>query len=139
MRLSAGLVIVRKESGKWKYLFLRAYRNWDFPKGEVEEGENPLETAKREAQEEAGISDLDFPWGHRHKETEPYRGGKKIARYYLAKTPQSEVSFSVNPELGRPEHYEYRWVLYKDLKKLSPDRLIPVIEWAHKIVSREKI
>ncbi|MFW6140605.1 MAG: NUDIX domain-containing protein [Acidobacteriota bacterium] len=61
MRLSAGLVIVRQESGQWKYLFLRAYRNWDFPKGEVEGDEDPLETAKREAEEEAGISDLDFP------------------------------------------------------------------------------
>lgn len=136
MRLSAGLVIVCKESGKWKYLFLRAYRNWDFPKGEVEEGENPLETAKREAEEEAGISDLDFPWGHDYKETEPYRGGKKIARYYIAKTSQSEVTFSINPELGRPEHHEYRWVPYKELKKLSPDRLIPIIEWAHKILSK---
>jgi len=137
MRLSAGLVIVRQESGEWKYLFLRAYRNWDFPKGEVEEGEDPLGTAKREAEEEAGISDLDFPWGHEYKETEPYRDGKKIALYYIAKTSQSKVTFSVNPELGRPEHHEYRWIPYTELKKLSPDRLIPIIEWAHEILSQK--
>ena len=137
MILSAGMVIVRKEAGEWKFLFLRAYRLWDFPKGEVEEGEDPLGTAKREAEEEAGISELHFRWGHVFKETEPYRGGKKIARYYIAEATQSEVTLSVNPELGRPEHHEYRWLTYEEIKKLSPERLFPVIEWAHKTVSQE--
>lgn len=131
------MVIVRKEAGEWKYLFLRAYRLWDFPKGEVEEGEDPLETAKREAEEEAGISELHFRWGPVFKETEPYKGGKKIARYYIAETTQSEVTLSINPDLGRPEHHEYRWLFYEEMKKLAPERLFPIIEWAHKIVSQE--
>ena len=54
MILSAGIVVVRKEKQEWKYLFLRAYRNWDFPKGLVEPSEDPIDTAKREVQEEAG-------------------------------------------------------------------------------------
>ncbi len=137
MILSAGMVIVRKEAGEWKFLFLRAYRLWDFPKGEVEEGEDPLETAKREAKEEAGISELHFRWEPVFKETEPYRGGKKIARYYIAETTQSEVTLSVNPELGRPEHHEYQWLSHEEMKKLAPERLFPVIEWAHKTVSQE--
>jgi 8-oxo-dGTP pyrophosphatase MutT (NUDIX family) len=137
MILSAGMVIVRKEAGEWKYLFLRAYRLWDFPKGEVEEGEDPLETAKREVKEEAGISELRFRWGYVFKETEPYRGGQKIARYYIAEATQSEVTLSVNPELGRPEHNEYRWLTYEEIKKLSPERLLPIIEWAHKTISKE--
>lgn len=131
------MVIVRKEAGEWKYLLLRAYRLWDFPKGEVEEGEDPLETAKREVKEEAGISELRFRWDHVFAETEPYRGGKKIARYYIAEATQSEVTLSVNPELGRPEHHEYCWLTYEEIKKLSPERLSPIIEWAHKIISQE--
>jgi 8-oxo-dGTP pyrophosphatase MutT (NUDIX family) len=132
MILSAGVVVVRKDVDGLKYLFLRAYRNWDFPKGLVEPGEDPLETAKREAAEEAGITDLHFRWGHVFKETLPYRsGGEKIARYYIAETSQSDVSFSVNPELGRPEHHEYRWVTYDELKCLAPKRLHSVVEWAH--------
>lgn len=134
MILSAGIIIVRKEGDEWKYLFLRAYRNWDFPKGEVESGENPLETAQREAKEEAGISDLNFSCGYVFKETEPYRGGKKIARYYIAETSQSKVTFSINPELGSPEHHEYRWLTYEEIKKLSPERLLPIIEWAHSLI-----
>ena len=136
MILSAGIVIVRKEGDGWKYLFLRAYRNWDFPKGLVERGEDPLEAAQREADEEAGITDLKFSWGHVFIETEPYSGGKKIARYYIAETTQSEVTFSINPELGMPEHHEYRWLPYEELKKLSPERLLPVIEWAHRLLQK---
>ncbi|MFQ6109757.1 MAG: NUDIX domain-containing protein [Candidatus Aminicenantales bacterium] len=135
MTLSAGIVVVRKEVDQWKYLFLRAYKLWDFPKGEVEEGEDPLKTAVREAEEEAGISDLHFRWGPVFKETEPYRGGRKIARYYIAETKQSRVTLPVSPELGRPEHHEYRWLSYEEVKKLSPERLIPIIEWAHRILS----
>ncbi|NIM90617.1 MAG: NUDIX domain-containing protein [Candidatus Aminicenantes bacterium] len=136
MILSAGIVIVRKEEGEWKYLFLRAYQNWDFPKGLVEQEEDPLETAQREVEEEAGITDLKFSWGYKVKETEPYSGGKKIARYYIAETTQSEVTFSINPELGMPEHHEHRWLTYEEIKKLSPERLLPVIEWAHRLIQK---
>ncbi len=136
MILSAGIVIVRKEEDEWKYLFLRAYKNWDFPKGEVESSENPLDTAQREAKEEAGISDLNFSWGYVSKETEPYSRGRKIARYYIAETSQSKVTFSINPELGMPEHHEYRWIPYEEIKKLSPERLWPIIEWAHNLIQK---
>jgi 8-oxo-dGTP pyrophosphatase MutT (NUDIX family) len=135
MILSAGIVIVRKDAGTWKYLFLRAYRNWDFPKGIVEAGEQPLDTALREAEEETGITDLNFRWGHIYKETVPYySGGKKVARYYIAQTAQSEVILSTNPELGRPEHHEYLWLPYEEVKQRSPQRLEPVVEWARDVL-----
>lgn len=133
---SAGVVVVRKEANQWKYLFLRAYRNWDFPKGIVEPSEDPLETAKREVQEEAGITNLNFRWGDVFKETSPYSGGRKIARYYLAETPESIVTFSINPEIGGPEHHEYRWLSYDEFRKLSPQRLLPIIEWANDLIDR---
>ncbi|MCF8084853.1 MAG: NUDIX domain-containing protein [Deltaproteobacteria bacterium] len=130
MILSAGIVLVRWDEDEWKFLFLRAYTNWDFPKGVVEPNENPLEAAKREVQEETGIQDLRFRWGYAYQETEPYSGGKKVARYYLAQTRSSKVVFSINPEIGRPEHHEYRWVSYPELKELAPARLQPVVQWA---------
>jgi 8-oxo-dGTP pyrophosphatase MutT (NUDIX family) len=133
--LSAGVVVVRKEKGIWKYLFLRAYRNWDFPKGVVEPGEDPLKTAIREVKEEAGITELHFSWNALYRETLPYYSkGEKIARYYVAHTPQSSVKFSVNPDLGKPEHHEYRWLTYDEVISLAPRRLIPVIEWANSIL-----
>jgi 8-oxo-dGTP pyrophosphatase MutT (NUDIX family) len=134
--LSAGIVIVREEGQVWKYLFLRAYKNWDFPKGLVEPGEDPLQTALREAKEEAGVTDLRFSWGPVFKETEPYNRGRKIARYYLAQTAQTEITFSVNPELGAPEHQEYRWLTFADVRMLAPERLRPIIEWAHEVLEK---
>jgi len=135
MILSAGIVLVRRQDREWKYLFLRAFRNWDFPKGIVESGEDPLDTAKREVAEEAGISDLHFRWGHIYRETEPYSGGTKVARYYIAETHSSRVVFSVNPELGRPEHHEYRWLAYKEIRDLAPTRLRDIVEWAKSVVN----
>ncbi len=108
-RLSAGVVVVRESVVGARFLLLRAYRNWDFPKGLVEPGEDPLAAAVREAHEEAGLTDLEFEWGTECLETEPY-ARNKIARYYLARTRTERVILKVNPELGRPEHHEYRWV-----------------------------
>lgn len=145
MILSAGFIIIRKNDkspektkkdrgysaiDKWFFLVLRAYKNWDFPKGIVEEGEDPFETAIRETTEETGLKNLRFIVGKDHIETEPYSGGKKIARYYLAETNEKEVHFSINPEIGMPEHHEYRWVNFNALKKLLPPRLHRVADWA---------
>jgi bis(5'-nucleosidyl)-tetraphosphatase len=137
MILSAGVVVVRREHNEWKFLFLRAFKNWDFPKGIVEPSENPLEAAKREVEEEAGITELNFRWGDVFKETLPYySGGEKIARYYIAETSETTVNFSINPELGTPEHHEYRWLSYDEIKKLSSKRLLMIIEWANKIIKQ---
>ena len=127
--LSAGVVIIRGVDVQRRYLLLRSYRNWDFPKGVVEPGEDPLQAAIREVEEETALTDLDFAWGHEYRETAPYGRGK-VARYYLAMTKQSEVRLPVNPELGRPEHEEYRWVDFPAAHKLLAARLQLILEWA---------
>jgi len=126
---SAGVVVARRDAGGWRLLLLRAYRNWDFPKGLVEPGEAPLDAAIRETAEEASISDLAFHWGEAYCETAPYRRGK-VARYYLAETAQAAVTLPVSPELGRPEHDEWRWVSCDEAAGLLPPRLQPVLAWA---------
>src|SRR5690348_15093623 len=99
-RLSAGVVVVRRGPLGWLFLMLRAYRNWDFPKGVVEPGEDPLAAARREVREETSIEDLRFGWGEIYRETGPY-GNRKVARYYLAETRTERITLPVNPELGR--------------------------------------
>ena len=134
MILSAGIVPVRRDEREWRFLLLRAFRNWDFPKGVVEPGEDPLDAAKREVAEETGIEDLNFRWGDIYRETDPYSGGKKIARYYIAQTGSSRVVFSINPEIGRPEHHEYRWLSHDEIRNLVPERLKSVLSWAAQVV-----
>lgn len=135
MKLSSGIILVRQEKGKWYYLLLRAYKNWDFPKGCVEGEETPISTAMREAMEETGISHLAFRWGEVWCETEPYSRGK-IARYYIAETDQREVVLGINPELGKAEHHEARWVTYEEASNLLPPRLKPVLEWSKTILEK---
>lgn len=127
--LSAGVVVVRSLPDGWRYLMLRAYRNWDFPKGMVESGEDPLAAARREVQEETLIADLQFNWGHACFETAPYNRNK-IARYYLAQTVTEAVTLPVRPELGRPEHHEFRWLDYDEALSRASPRIEPVIQWA---------
>jgi bis(5'-nucleosidyl)-tetraphosphatase len=132
-RLSAGIVIVRQTDAGIRYLLLRAYNYWDFPKGEAQRDETPLQAARREVREETTLKDLEFCWGHDYYETPPYAGGK-VARYYLARTRQQTMTLPVNPELGRAEHHQYRWLDYDRASALLVPRVRAVLDWAqHRI------
>ena len=127
--LSAGVVLVRAEAGAWRFLLLRAYQYWDFPKGRTEAGETPRQAACREVSEETGIDDLQFRWGEDYIETGPYARGK-VARYYLAETQSEAVTLGIAPELGTPEHHEWRWVDQPTAYRLTAPRIHPVLDWA---------
>jgi 8-oxo-dGTP pyrophosphatase MutT (NUDIX family) len=128
-RLSAGVVVVRRTPTGWRFLMLRAYRNWDFPKGVVEPGEAPLAAARREVREETLIDNLQFTWGEEYQETAPY-SNNKVARYYVGETQTEHVTLPVSPELGRPEHNESRWLDLAGALAVSSPRVAPIVRWA---------
>lgn len=132
-KLSCGAVVVRQHDNGWSTLMLRAYHNWDFPKGLREQGESPFEAALREIGEETGIRALRFEWGDRYIDTGPYNQGK-VARYYLASTSEVEISMGISPELGRPEHHEYRWMSFDEAYDLASPRVREVVRWARQII-----
>lgn len=132
-KLSCGAVLVRQTDSGWLTLMLRAYKNWDFPKGVREDGESPIEAARREIGEETGIQDISFEWGDRYTDTGPYNRGK-VARYYLVRTDQEEVVMGISPILGRPEHHEYSWMSFDDAYDISAPRVRQVVQWARQIV-----
>ena len=131
---AAGAVVFRRSDRGIRLLVLRAYKNWDFPKGLIEPGEDALAAARREVLEETGLADLAYPFGDEFKETLPY-SGNKVARYYLAQTDAEKIELPVSPELGRPEHHEYRWVSFEEAEDLLPPRLGVVLEWAKKTIT----
>jgi bis(5'-nucleosidyl)-tetraphosphatase len=131
---AAGVVVFRRTARGPYFLVLRAYNNWDFPKGLVDPGEDQLACAKRELKEETGLANVEFPFGDKFRETAPY-SGNKVARYYLGETDEVEIELPVSKELGRPEHHEYRWVTYDEAEDLLPPRLAAVLEWARRTIS----
>jgi 8-oxo-dGTP pyrophosphatase MutT (NUDIX family) len=133
-RFSAGVVVVHLGGAAVQYLLLRAYKNWDFPKGLVEPGEQPFDAAVREVKEETTLVNLAFDWGKDYMDTGPYNKGK-ISRYYLARSDDTLVHLPINPELGFPEHQEARWVAIDTALNMVSPRLKPVIQWASAIIA----
>ena len=114
--ISAGVVLFRT-TGDREYLLLDYGAHWDFPKGHIEKGEDPLITAARELQEETGIRNSRFIPGFKESMRYFYRkGGEgmlKIVIYFLAETPTSDVILS-------SEHSGYLWLPYEEaLKRLT--------------------
>jgi len=132
-RLSSGVVVVNVVRPTVHFLLLRAYKNWDFPKGLVEPGEQPIDAALREVREETTLDNLSFDWGLGFLETGPYNKGK-ISRYYLARSSETAVRLPINPDLGMPEHHEARWLQFDQALQLVTPRLLPVLRWARGII-----
>lgn len=132
--LSAGFVVVRRFGGEWRYLLLRCYKLWDFPKGVVEGGETPLQAALREVAEETSLSGLELQWGEIFCDTEIYANAK-LARYFLAYSPGGEVVLGINPELGRPEHHAFVWADFATAIERIPSRLTPILLWANTTIT----
>ena len=110
--VSVGVVIFRKENSERKYLLIKyTSGHWEFSRGGIEEGEPEIETAKREAAEEVGITDLEFVDNFREKSFWSYKKDEQLINkkvtFYLAKTRTKEVKLSY-------EHTDHRWLEFKD-------------------------
>jgi bis(5'-nucleosidyl)-tetraphosphatase len=117
---AAGAVVFRRTEHGVRLLVLCASATWDFPNGRPEPGETEFAAAQREAAEETGLADLDFPFGDAHREALPSPGGE-IASYYLAETDEAEVQV--------PQHDEWRWVSFDEAEDLLPPRFALVLDW----------
>jgi 8-oxo-dGTP pyrophosphatase MutT (NUDIX family) len=133
MKYSTGVIIsqVDKKGSNIAFLCLRAYALWDFPKGEVELGEDIKQTAVREVREETNlIHDVDFQMTNQTAPSITYGSGKrkKTATYFLARRLSTKTpTLPIQPELGKAEHEEYRWVQLSDLRETMPKRFEPII------------
>lgn len=108
---SSGAVIFRDVPEGIVFLLLNyPSGHWDFVKGKMETGENPLDTVVRETKEETGISDLNFVEGFEENieydfQFEGELIHKKVV-FYLAKTNTEKITIS-------HEHLDFVWLDYK--------------------------
>ena len=136
--VSAGVIIFRRNR-EIKYLLLhreaheRYRETWDFSSGNVEAREGEERAARREAEEETGIKDLEFIPDFKEKTFWFYRReGKTIYKevvYFLAETKTEEVKVST-------EHSSYEWLTYDDAKnRLTFKNAKVILEKAYKFLS----
>ena len=108
-------------------LCVRAYSNWDFPKGQLEEGESHVGAAIRETEEETTMQHgADYILSGPPAGATTYGTGakKKTATYYIGMRMSKKTPFlPVSEELGKPENDEFRWVPLSKLHSLMPGRL----------------
>ena len=132
---SAGGIVFRLERGKPRYLLIRdSYRNWGFPKGHLEPGEEPATAAIREVAEETGLRALllrglidTIDWDFR------FRGQAihKVCHFFLMESRRSRTS---------PQRAEgitaCRWMSFDEAqRRISYRNARDVLRRAHEIVS----
>ncbi|MBU7017244.1 MAG: NUDIX domain-containing protein [Theionarchaea archaeon] len=106
--------------------------HWDFPKGNREKGETKLETARREIEEETGLTDLEFTDFEEEISYFYRREGKTIYKtvtYFLARSFSKKITISW-------EHKGYEWLTYeKALDRITFQNAREILEAAQSYVN----
>ena len=137
---SAGAIIFRREGDKVLYLLLNYPGSgdvgyWDLVKGHLEKGETELDTVKREAREETGLTDLQIYDGFKEWIKYFFKSGdkliSKIVTFYVAETKTGEITLSF-------EHIGYIWLPYEEaLAKLTYENAKGIMKKAHDFMAGE--
>ena len=121
----------RMRGGQPLYLLIRdSYRNWGFPKGHIEKGENPETAAVREVGEETGLGDLDvrgavetIDWYFR------FRGRliHKVCHFFLMESPRARTCPQRDEGISA-----CAWAPYEEaISRISYNNARDVLQHAH--------
>ena len=129
-RVAAGFVLFQDTADGRRYLVLtNAARNEPgLPKGHADPGESEIETARRETEEETGLTDLEV-WGDfahtlRYTATRKDQTYPKRVVYFLARVRSGEVRLST-------EHSAKAWLPLDEARAAMPfDSLRDVLQGA---------
>lgn len=133
--VSAGGIVFRRDGARTFFLLIRdPYRNWGFPKGHLEQGEDPAAAAVREVAEETGIGAVELrapvetiDWTFR------FRGRQihKVCHFFLMETTERRTA---------PQSAEgitaCRWATYEQATKMiSYDNARAVLQQAQALLA----
>jgi|SRR3989344_929490 len=109
---SAGVIVFRENAGRQEWLLLSIDgRRWDFPKGNIEKGEDVLTAALREVAEETSLKDVSIVPGFKKtfKVFYQWEGERrlKFITFLLGQSQGQDVKISF-------EHKEFNWLPYKE-------------------------
>ena len=118
--LYGGNILIIKESPDAKH--------WSIPKGKVEQGEIPWETAIREIWEETNIL-IDSQY-HEYLGKHKYRSDKDLIVFKVMfyKDPGEIKCNSTHLRNGNPEVCDFKWVPFNEYDKYFSENLNKVME-----------
>ncbi len=132
---SVGAIVFRTTRNKIEYLVLKGRTgDWEFPKGGVEEGEEYQQTAIREIEEEAGITDLKLlPGFKKSYGYKFYSNGEKIDKtvhLFICHSFQASIDLS-------KEHTDHQWRTYEQARNtLTHNAVKEILDEAHKYIKK---
>ncbi len=130
---SVGAIVFRTTRDKIEYLVLKGRTgDWEFPKGGIEDNEEYQQTAIREVEEEAGITELKlYPDFKQEYSYMFYSNGKKIDKtvhLFVARSFQASVDLS-------HEHSDYQWRTYEQARgTLTHDAVKEILDDANQYI-----
>lgn len=136
-----GVIVYHEFPRSTKFLIVKHKKgHWSFCKGHREKGETPLQTAKRELHEEAGLNKIEF-YSRKVELREKYNfPGKnkdkirKVVDYFIAKSNTKKI------KIDNREITDYKWSTLK-----AADRLLTfkqskkIIKKASLLIKKKKI
>lgn len=143
-RKAVFIVVYRKqEDSRLEYLILKRKKHWlgwEFPKGGINAGEKPIQTAKRECFEESGLKVIKI---QAYPQKGSYLYPKKLADRPDFKG-QTWKLFSAQVKFGKvkfdsKEHSGFLWLDFnKALKKITYANQKKCLKIVNKKISKEK-
>ncbi len=126
---SAGVIPYRVDGDKgplFLVLHSATVRNprakWEFPKGGMEAGETPRQTAAREFQEETGLVEWSFREGFEKSLSYTYiRRGHKVVKtvtYYLVEVRDTQKLMRSTEHVEDPSGYWHHWGSFEQITRL---------------------
>lgn len=133
---SCGAVVYRVINGEYRCLLIKNKRSahWGFPKGHMERGETPEDTARREVLEETGVSIDIVPGFVSRSEYTIQNKVEKSVSVFAATTPDTQTV------IQREEIEDYIWLKYEDaLEMLKFENDKNILEKSHNFLVSENI
>lgn len=128
---SCGAIVYREINGETRFLLIKNKRSahWGFPKGHMEKGETPPQTAIREVLEETGLHIEIVPEFESKSAYTIQNKVEKSVTIYLARTTETRTT------IQREEIEDYIWLHYdKAMETLRFDNDRAILEKANEFL-----
>lgn len=128
--------IIFNPKGEVLFIYRRGF--WDLPKGKIDPGENPEETALREVEEETGLKNVSIigtapPTFHTYRLPKKEKRILKKTHWFLMKTEETEVKVQKEEDIEKGE-----WHLPKKFMEKKPVIYRSLMDLLEKVFSEDK-